>query len=747
MRILLVDDDEALMESLADRLIRQRYAVDIAIDGGSAHAYVDLFKYDLIVLDLMLPDGDGIEFCRQFRQSGYVNPLMILSANANTSEKVSALDAGADDYVIKPFDFDELCARIRALLRRENEGLPAILQWGAVQLDPNLCKLTYATQPVRLTPKEFALMELFLRHPARVHSLERIMDELWPLETPPGEDSIRTHVKGLRRKLRNAGAPRDLIKTVYGLGYQLNSNISDSNIPDDRISDKQKRRLKHPANRDRTAPTAPATSLNPDPAKRLANLEPGSFKLPVRQKSEAPAAVPNKLLTVAMPQAACRYLKNAQQLITDIEKIAATLPNHSDSATTQPGDSPSKKQAQMNAHKLAGSLGSFGLMQGSKLAQQIESQLSANGDLDHDRLTHKNHLDAHLTAEKTIPQSTPPATANQPPSPAIDQLIQQLHEYIDVAAHQACMLPNEGDNASSTTPITTPTLGILSQNPDLIEQVTQATENSNLTVRATLDLSAAACDDLLLTSDLVIWDADTVNTMPLAIRSKETVPSSVADSSVPARGTGNSEAANTESDDNRTAKTQKAADKPPIIALVSAVTLTAQRQLVAQGATRVMAYTSLVDCPDFAVRVLEAGKALLTAANRAKMVRVAIADDDSHFLYQLKACLDASSFTVSTFNNAQTLWQWLHATPSQHQADVLILDVEMPGMSGIELCQVLRADTAFQQLPIIFLTVHNSEAIRRRAFQAGADDFINKTTLSPSELASRLQQRHLKNCH
>ena len=216
MRILLVDDDEALMGSLAERLIHQRYAVDIAVDGSSAESYLDVFDYDLVVLDLMLPDGDGIEFCQQFRAAGYLNPLMILTAKESTAQKVKALDAGADDYVIKPFDFDELCARIRALLRRDPQGLPPVLQWGPLRLDPIACETTFETHPIHLTPKEFSMMELFLRNPHRVYSLGSIIDDLWSLEDPPGEDAVRTHIKGLRRKLQAVGVPKDVIKTEYG---------------------------------------------------------------------------------------------------------------------------------------------------------------------------------------------------------------------------------------------------------------------------------------------------------------------------------------------------------------------------------------------------------------------------------------------------------------------------------------------------------------------------------------------------
>ncbi|MEM9266274.1 MAG: response regulator [Cyanobacteria bacterium P01_F01_bin.13] len=232
MRILLVDDDEALMDTLANHLIHQRYAVDITTEGRSAQGYLDMFSYDLMVLDLNLPDGSGIEFCQAFRRAGYEQPILMLSATATPAQKVKALDAGADDYVVKPFDLDELDARIRALLRREQVGLPTVLQLGGLNLNPSTCETLYNSSPVHLTPKEFALLELFLRRPNQVYSLDAIIDHLWAFENPPSEDAVRTHIKGLRQKLTAVGAPKNLIKTVYGLGYRLNvSESSQSKEP------------------------------------------------------------------------------------------------------------------------------------------------------------------------------------------------------------------------------------------------------------------------------------------------------------------------------------------------------------------------------------------------------------------------------------------------------------------------------------------------------------------------------------
>ena len=128
------------------------------------------------------------------------------------------MDAGADDYVVKPFDFEELCARIRALLRRDGQEAVAVLRWDELSLFPETFEVFYGDQQLHTTPKEYALLELFLRHPSRVFSLDAIIDNLWSFEDPPSGDAVRTHIKGVRQKLKAGGAPKSFIETIYGLG-------------------------------------------------------------------------------------------------------------------------------------------------------------------------------------------------------------------------------------------------------------------------------------------------------------------------------------------------------------------------------------------------------------------------------------------------------------------------------------------------------------------------------------------------
>ncbi len=221
MRILVVEDNESIVEMLVDALTCQHHVVDVARDGLSGFKYAETQAYDLILLDVMLPELNGISLCRKIRQRGNNTPILMLTAKSTLGDKIEGLDAGADDYLTKPFELKELEARIRALSRRSPQALPPVLEWGDLLLDPSTCQVTYGAVPLHLTPKEFLLLELFLRNPNRTFSRSAIVDRLWPMEDSPGEDTVKMHVRSLRRKLATVSAPQDAIETVYGMGYRL----------------------------------------------------------------------------------------------------------------------------------------------------------------------------------------------------------------------------------------------------------------------------------------------------------------------------------------------------------------------------------------------------------------------------------------------------------------------------------------------------------------------------------------------
>jgi DNA-binding response OmpR family regulator len=221
MRILLVEDDSSLAETLAEALTDQFYVVDTSLDAESALEYIKASDYDLLLLDVMLPELDGISFCSLLRSLGYQMPILMVTARDTVSDKISGLDAGADDYIVKPIDLGELFARIRALLRRGSGSSPPILEWGDLHLDPSTYEVSYTDTPIHLTPKEYCILELLLRQGRRLISRRAIIQHVWPLEEAVEEDTVKVHLRGLRLKLKAAGAPENLIETVHGKGYRL----------------------------------------------------------------------------------------------------------------------------------------------------------------------------------------------------------------------------------------------------------------------------------------------------------------------------------------------------------------------------------------------------------------------------------------------------------------------------------------------------------------------------------------------
>lgn len=222
MKILIVDNDPSVAEALQTLFSNYHYAVDVATTGETGLDMADAFDYDLILLDVLLPGVDGISVCQQLRARGFKMPILLLTAQDESHQKATALNEGADDYVVKPFDSEELIARVQALMRRGETQTQPILAWGQLAIDPHNFSVTYCGSPLSLTPKEYSILELFLRHPRQVFTVQGILDRVWPSAESPGEESVRVHIKGLRKKFTAIGAPKNLIETLPRLGYRLN---------------------------------------------------------------------------------------------------------------------------------------------------------------------------------------------------------------------------------------------------------------------------------------------------------------------------------------------------------------------------------------------------------------------------------------------------------------------------------------------------------------------------------------------
>ncbi|GAA1897503.1 response regulator transcription factor [Streptantibioticus ferralitis] len=219
MRVLVVDDDEDVRRSLAHALGRDGFEVSKAADGNSALEQLNRVRHDAIVLDILMPAPNGLEVCRRLRGRGDRTPILMLTARDLVEDRVAGLDAGADDYLVKPFALDELRARLRALLRRSGADRE-LLAFADIELDTAACRARRGDRVLDLTRTEYALLELFLRNPRRVLSRTLIFDSVWGFDFGPSSNSLWVYMSYLRAKLEGGGEPR-VIQTVRGLGYVL----------------------------------------------------------------------------------------------------------------------------------------------------------------------------------------------------------------------------------------------------------------------------------------------------------------------------------------------------------------------------------------------------------------------------------------------------------------------------------------------------------------------------------------------
>lgn len=219
-KILLAEDEKALRDVVIDYLTAQNYNVDFVEDGKEALSRLKFYTYDLVILDWNMPHMEGIDVCRNFRQSGGATPILMLTGKREIDDREAGLDSGADDYLTKPFHMKELAARVRALLRRPAAVVSQDLKARDIVLNPVTHQVLKCGSTLDVLPKEFALLEFFMRHPRQVFSAESLIDRVWPTDSDASPRTIKTYVNRLRSKIDSDGQ-ESMISTVHGLGYRF----------------------------------------------------------------------------------------------------------------------------------------------------------------------------------------------------------------------------------------------------------------------------------------------------------------------------------------------------------------------------------------------------------------------------------------------------------------------------------------------------------------------------------------------
>ncbi|WP_414620463.1 response regulator [Calothrix sp. CCY 0018] len=611
MKILVVEDDELVAQALSAVLTHQNYAVEVASDGETGWELVQAFDYDLIILDITLPKLDGISLCQKIRSGGWLIPIMLVTGCDSPHEKATGLDAGADDYVVKPFEEEELVARVRALLRRGKVNLQPVLEWGNLRLDPTSCEVDYDTKNLSLTPKEYSLLELFLRNSRRVFSCGMILEHLWSYEDIPSEEAVRTHIKGLRMKLKAAGAPGNLIETVYGIGYRLK-------------------------------PQEEKTKREGDKETRVEG-----------EKEQVTKA--QTLLAIAGVWE--KYKGRVSQQVNVLLEAALTLQNN-ESLTNE-----LHSQAAAEAHTLAGSLGTFGFAKGSKLARKIENLLKADQVLNKAEISQMGELVKALLTEIDAPQTTSTSSSNK----------YELDER--------------------------PLLLVVNTHQEISEDLADKAASWELQTQIVDSITTARQKLYQEHPNVAVVDADILD-----------------------------------SDDGNGLLTELQNRKPaiPIIVLTQKLDNN-NKQIINQLINKLEC--TVLEKSASSEQILETATQLIKQSEQAQATVLAV-DDDPKILEVLQKLLKHWGITVKTLTSPDLFWEQLETI----QPDLLILDVEMPGYSGIELCDKLRNHSRWSELPVLFLTVHNEAEIVNQVFSVGADDFVSKPIVGP-ELVTRIINR------
>lgn len=632
MKILLVEDDQTISKTLAVTLTSHRYLVDTAADGEAGWELADAFDYDLILLDVMLPKLDGISLCRRLRDRGNVTPILLLTAQDTSTSKTMGLDAGADDYVVKPFDTNELLARIRALLRRGSNALPPVIEWRHLRLDPSACEVTYEDRPISLTRKEYNILELFLRNSRRIFSQSVILDLLWSFEESPGENTVRAHVKSLRQKLKRAGAPADLIETVYGLGYRL------------RIPKEGEAPVLAPP------PEAPSTSparVLSSPSSRSGELSPPPESQPAEGEGERVHA---ELFDI--------WLETRSQILTRMAAVRRSY--QALEAGALPDDV--REQAIQNAHLLVGSLGILGLMRGSQAARHIEMALK-----------HPTETDTVETIARELTE--------------FDRIV-ALPTEVPIGATVA--IP-DGDR---------PRIVVAARDRAFTEALSVEVTHWNFQLETVETLDAARRLVLSQPPDAIVLDLDWPGDENAGFEVLASAPSTTA-----------------------------------VIALTNREGLTDRVRVARAGGK------GCLQKPVAPSDVCAAVKRAIAPVTQA-VSKVMVVDDSEAVLADVEASLEPWGIETALVEDPQQFW----TTLNDIRPDLLVLDTEMPSFSGIDLCQVVRNDSQWNDLPVLMLAESDSPSTIHQLFAAGAADYVRKPIVQPELVArvlARLEQSHL----
>ncbi|MBL1210780.1 response regulator transcription factor [Geminocystis sp. GBBB08] len=615
MKIILVEDDQRLGKLIQDYLIPESEKVDLVNTGIDLKEKLDQENYDILILDVMLPKKNGIDICRELRSSGVNIAILFITALNNQIDKMKAFESGADDYLIKPFDFQELLARIKALTRRETKIKSlkfSTLEWHNLIMIPEEKKVKYEDNDLHLTPTEFKILEIFLTAPQKVYSTDNIIDKLWGIDTIPTYNTLRTHIKSLRKELTKVGLHKDFIETIYGVGYKLKpleeKSSENMKIKSASLTDNQK------------------------------NNQERNYQLPSQKEEKLQSLIEQM------------WLENQDSIYEDCQQLLDYMEGNNNLSI---------ENAITITHNFAGFLGSIGYQNASNIAKKIENLFKDN----------RLNIQEQKIRLKIVN--------------LINSLLQNLFPNGEPILQKKKTIFNKNNIK----------ILVIDEDIKLANQLIMFIENPQISLSFCHSISS--CKKFLHDQvyDLVILETKWQNNIIindsifnlLKVKNKNTkiIIYSKDDS----------------------LENRLSCSKYPINAFLSK---TNSLETLWQNIENILKENQ----SDSIVNPL---------------YNILIIDDDVKFTAVLKEKLKIYElpFNINILSKSETFLDEI----KKIKPELILLDLEMPKLNGLDICKIIKKDPLLHSIPIIFLTSNFVPEIITQFVEAGADDFISKSKI------------------
>ncbi|BAQ64798.1 response regulator [Geminocystis sp. NIES-3709] len=630
MKILLVEDDQRLGKLIHDYLVNESAVVEIVNTGFNIAEKLSKQCYDILILDVMLPKKNGIDICRELRSNNVDIAILFITALNNKIDKIKAFESGADDYLIKPFDFEELLARVKALLRREKKTELCNLTWNNLVMYPEEKKVIYNHNYLHLTPTEFKILQIFLETPNKVFNTQSIIDRLWEIDTTPTDSTLRTHIKSLRKKLEEVGLDKNFIETLYGMGYRLKQER-------EKRSEKQHQSFNN----------------NKKNIDKISDL----LEKNIRENKE------NQFQNLIKQM----WLDNQETVSKDCQELSNYI---------QGNNNIDINKAINIAHNFVGFLGSLGFDTASKISKNIENLLKENQNNLSDKKVKFKILTLLDTLEKNLfpngKQCIPKKEKKEKILPKNKIEILVIDEDIKIANN----------------------LILFMDNPQVVFHFVHSI------VFGIKYLKERQYDVVILETHWEKSSSDQLTDILNFLKEKKEETKTIIYSK------------------NDTLENRLYCSKYPISAFLNK---TNTLDVLWENIFNILSNNH-------------------STSNITPLYDILVIDDDIRFTEVLKQKLISNRLpiNINIISDSEIFLEEIKRIKPQ----LIILDLQMPKLDGLDICKIIKKDPFLQNIPIIFLTGNLEPDIMNQFVEAGADDFISKSKID-LELYPRIMT-HLK---